>query len=290
MTVPADPEYETSEPVLYEVRGAVAIVTMNRPCYHNAQNNQLTYALDDALMRAVNEDDVRAILVCGAGKNFSAGHDLGSPGRDAHVSRPDRRMPWWDGVGKDGAEGQFVREQEVYLGMCRRWREIPKPTVAVVQGACIGGGLMLAWVCDFIVASEDAYFMEPALAMGVPGVEYFAHAFEMAPRLAREFLMLGEKMSAARAYELQMINRVVPREVLLDEALAIGERLATRSRFSLALAKQLLNFVDDLRGKRSAMDGAFAFHHLGHAHNQLLGGSIIGEQTRQSMRDGNAEK
>ena len=81
--------------------------------------------------------------------------------------------------------------------------------------------------------------MEPALAMGVPGVEYFAHAFEMAPRLAREFLMLGEKMSAARAYELQMINRVVPREVLLDEALAIGERLATRSRFSLALAKQL---------------------------------------------------
>lgn len=289
MTEPA-PEYETAEPVLYEARGPVAIVTMNRPRYHNAQNNQMSYALDDALMRAVNDDAIGAIVLAGAGKNFSAGHDLGSPGRDSHVEIPDRRMPWWNAVDKEGAERQFVREQEIYLGLCRRWRDIPKPTVAAVQGACIAGGLMLAWVCDLIVASEDAFFLEPALAMGVPGVEYFAHAFEMSPRIAREFLLLGEKMSARRAYEVQMVNRLVPREALLDEAIAIAERLATRSRFSLTLAKQLLNFVDDLQGKRSAMDGAFAFHHLGHAHNQLLGGSIIGAQTRASMRDENAEK
>lgn len=283
------PRYETDEPVLYDVRGTTAIVTMNRPRYHNAQNNQMTYALDDAFMRAVADDAVSAIVLCGAGKNFSAGHDLGSPGRDSHVPIDDRRMPWWNAVGKPGAEQQFVREQEIYLGMCRRWRDIPKPMIAAVHGACIAGGLMLAWVCDFIVATDDAFFMEPALAMGVPGVEYFAHAFEMSPRIAREFLMLGEKMPAQRAYELQMINRIVTADRLMDEALAMADRAATRSRFSLALAKQVLNFVEDLRGKRTAMDGAFGFHHLGHAHNQLLGGSIIGAQTKDSMRDNTSE-
>tara|TARA_B100000678_G_scaffold266540_1_gene251482 strand:- start:302 stop:1168 length:867 start_codon:yes stop_codon:yes gene_type:complete len=283
------PEYETDQPVLYDARGPIAVITMNRPRYHNAQNNQMTYALDEAFMRAVADDDIRAIILCGNGKNFSSGHDLGSPGRDSQVPVMDRRMPWWDGVGKAGAEQQFVREQEVYLGMCRRWRDIPKPTIAAVQGACIAGGLMLAWVCDFIVASDDAYFMEPALAMGVPGVEYCAHAFEMAPRIAREFLMLGEKMSATRAYELHMVNRLVPSDKLMDEAVAMAERAATRSRFSLALAKQMLNFVDDLGGKRTAMDGAFALHHLGHAHNQLLGGSLIGTQTKDSMRANTTE-
>src|SRR3546814_1197086 len=79
-----------------------------------------------------------------------------------------------DHVGKPGAEFQLVREQEVYLGMCRRWRDIPKPTIAMVQGACIAGGLMLAWVCDLIIASDDAYFADPTVTMGIPGVEYFA--------------------------------------------------------------------------------------------------------------------
>lgn len=278
------PEYETLEPVRYETRDAVAIVTMNRPRYHNAQNNQMTYALDAALMRAAGDDAIGAIVLCGAGRNFSAGHDLGSPGRDGDQPIEQRVTPWWNAVGKPGVEQQFVREQEVYLGMCRRWRELPKPMVAAVQGACIAGGLMLAWICDIIVASRDAFFLEPALTMGVPGVEYAAHAFEMPPRIAREFLMLGEKMPAARAYEVGMVNRLVDREALMDEALAIADRLAIRSRFSLAMAKQMMNFVDDVQGRRVAMDGSFAFHHLGHAHNQLLGGSLIGAQDRSSMQ------
>jgi enoyl-CoA hydratase len=276
--------YETGEPVLYETRGSVAIVTMNRPRYNNAQNNQMTYALDAAFMRAAHDDKIQAILLLGAGKNFSGGHDLGSPGRDSHVPIADRRSGWWDGTDKPGAEKLYVREQEVYLGMCRRWREIPKPMIAAVQGACIAGGLMLAWICDFIVASDDAYFLEPALLMGVPGVEYFAHAFEMSPRIAREFLMLGEKMTAARAYEVCMVNRVVPAAQLADEALSIAGKLAEKSRFAMALAKQAMNFVDDLQGKRSAMDGVFAMHHLAHAHNQMTTGTIIGGQTADSMK------
>ena len=82
-----------------------------------------------------------------------------------------------------GVESRYARELEVYLGMCRRWREIPKPTIAMVQGACIAGGLMLAWGCDLIVAADDAFFADPVVRMGIPGVEYFAHPWVMGPRV-----------------------------------------------------------------------------------------------------------
>lgn len=279
--------YETDEPVLYEKRGALGIVSMNRPRFNNAQNNQMTYALDAALMQATNDDEVAVIIIRGEGKHFSAGHDMGTPGRDTHREIPDRKSSWYNAVGKPGAEGQYVREQEVYLGMCRRWKEIPKPVVAAVHGACIAGGLMIAWMADIIVASDDAFFSDPVIHMGVPGVEYSAHAFEMSPRIAREFLMLGEKMTAQRAYEVGMVNRVVPRDRLLDEAVAIGEKLAQRPRFGLVLTKQAMNFVEDLRGKRSAMDGMFGFHQLAHMHNLLVGQTIAGGQTAASMKTHN---
>ena len=134
---------------------------------------------------------------------------------------------------------------------------------------------MLAWIADIIVASDDAFFQDPVLKMGVPGVEYFAHAFEMPPRIAREFLMLGEKMPADRAYQVGMVNRVVARDSLLEEALRVAERLAARPRFAMALTKQAFNFVDDLQGKRNAMEGVFAMHHLAHTHNRLEYGASV---------------
>lgn len=255
------------EPVLYHRRGAVAVISLNRPRYGNAQNQHMLYALDAAFMRAVDDDEVGAIVLRGEGKHFSSGHDLGTPDGRAWVRDVDRKTSWYDSEGKPGAERGYAGEQELYLGLCRRWRDIPKPTIAAVQGACIAGGLMLAWICDIIVASDDAYFSDPVVAMGVPGVEYFAHAFEMPSRIAREFLMLGEKMTAVRAHELGMVNRVVAPERLDDEAMSIGDRLAERPRFALALTKQAFNFVDDLQGKRNAMEGVFAMHHLAHSHN-----------------------
>ena len=186
--------YETDEPVLYEVRDGIASVTMNRPAFNNAQNSQMTYALDAAFKRAVDDDAVSVIVLRGAGKHFSAGHDIGTPGRD--VNKPFERVHlWWDHTNKPGAEFNYAREQEVYVGMCRRWHEMPKPTIAMVQGACVAGGLMLAWVCDLIVASDDAFFQDPVVRMGIPGVEYFAHAHELNPRVAKEFLFLGERMT-----------------------------------------------------------------------------------------------
>jgi enoyl-CoA hydratase len=286
MNAPVKDSPSKADIVRYEVSDGIAIVTMNRPIYHNAQNSKMTYALDAAFRRAVDDDAVKVIILGGAGKNFSAGHDIGTSERDAHESF-ERAHLWPDHVGKPGAEFQLVREQEVYLGMCRRWREVPKPTIAMVQGACIAGGLMLAWVCDLIVASEDAYFSDPVVQMGIPGVEYFAHAYELNPRIAKEFLFLGDKMSAQRAYQMGMVNRVVARAQLEAETRSMAIRIAAQPRMALALTKQSINHVEDLQGKRTAMDAAFGWHHFAHAHNSLLTGHNLAGLDARTMAAAN---
>lgn len=281
--------YETDAPVLYERKGAIAWVRMNRPNFGNAQNGQMTYALDAAFRRAADDDEVKVIVLAGEGKHFSAGHDIGTPGRDVRLSF-DRVSLWPDHVNKPGAEAYYTREQELYLHMCRRWREMPKPTIAMVQGACIAGGLMLAWVCDFIIASEDAFFQDPVVRMGIPGVEYFAHAFELPPRIAKEFLMLGERMGAERAHMLGMVNRITPREELEACVTGFAERLIEMPRLGLTLAKQAINHVEDLRGKRTAMDASFHMHHFAHAQNELLHGNGIASVTPKDIAAANDRK
>lgn len=274
--------YETDEPVLYEARDAIATVTLNRPQFNNAQNSQMTYALEAAFRRAVDDDAVKVIVLSGAGKHFSAGHDIGTPGRDINQSIPRTSM-WYDHVNKPGGEFLYAREQEVYLGMCRRWRDLPKPTIAMVHGACVAGGLMLAWVCDLIVASDDAFFADPVVRMGIPGVEYFAHPYELNPRIAKEFLFLGERMPASRAYEMGMVNRVVPRADLEQHTYDIAQRIANMPRMGLALAKQAVNHVEELQGKRAAMDAAFGWHQFAHVHNELISGDKLGGYDARAM-------
>ncbi|MEO9633527.1 MAG: enoyl-CoA hydratase [Parasphingorhabdus sp.] len=280
------PEYETGEPILYEAKDGIAWITLNRPDFHNVQNSQMTYALDDAFMKAVDDDAVKCIVLKSDAKHFSAGHDIGSPGRDFHSSF-DRRLMWYDHANKPGAEKAYIREQEVYLGMCKRWRNIPKPTIAQVHKGCIAGGLMLAWVCDMIVASDDAFFQDPVLQMGFPGLEYFAHTFELNTRIAKEFLFLGERMSAQRAYEMGMLNRVVPREQLADEVLKIAQRIAEQPRLALQLAKQACNHMDTLAGKEAGIEASFGYHHFAHAQNQLTKGDYIAGFDGKKMAEKN---
>jgi enoyl-CoA hydratase len=266
-----------ADEVRYERRGPVALVTMNRPRYRNAQNSAMTYALDAAFSRAVDDDEARVIVLGGAGDHFSAGHDIGTPERDADTTFPRRAGIWWDHTRKEGADRRYAREIEVYLGMCRRWREIPKPTIAMVQGACIAGGLMLAWVCDLIVAAEDAFFADPVLRMGIPGVEYFAHPWVVGPRFAREMLFTGDRFDARRAYEIGMVNRVVPRGELEPAVVALAERIAAMPAFGLALAKRAVNQCEDQMGMRAGMDAVFGLHHVAHAHNaEVTGNSLAG--------------
>lgn len=285
-----DPIYEEDEPVLYAVEDGIAYVTLNRVKYHNSQNGQMLYALDDVFYKATGDDEVKVIVLRANGKHFSAGHDIGTPGRDYHVGRPDRRSMNYDHAGKPGAELAFVREQEVYLEFCRRWRAIPKPTIAQVHKGCIAGGLMLAWVCDLIIASDDAFFQDPVVQMGFPGVEYFAHPFELNVRQAKEFLMLGERWSAERVLAAGMINKVVPRDELEAAVKDWADKIAKQPRMGLNLTKIALNQAEDLQGKRAAMDAAYGYHHFAHANNTIVKGDYIAGFDAKKMAKSNKAK
>nr|WP_042186129.1 enoyl-CoA hydratase [Kibdelosporangium sp. MJ126-NF4]CEL17106.1 Enoyl-CoA hydratase [Kibdelosporangium sp. MJ126-NF4]CTQ91665.1 Enoyl-CoA hydratase (EC 4.2.1.17) [Kibdelosporangium sp. MJ126-NF4] len=271
--------------VRYEQQGPVATITMNRPQYRNAQNSAMTYALDEAFARAVDDAEVKVIVLAGEGKHFSAGHDIGTPERDVDVSFERKAVLWWDHVDRPGGDQRYAREMEVYLGMCRRWREIPKPTIAMVQGACIAGGLMLAWVCDLIVASDDAFFADPVVRMGIPGVEYFAHPWVLGPRAAKEVLFTGDRFSARQAHDWGMVSRVVPRESLTEETLALAGRIAEMPQFGLALAKRAVNQAEDLMGLRSGMDSVFGLHHFAHAHNAEVSPDSLAGMDARSMKE-----
>ena len=273
-----------ADEVLYDVRDQVAVITLNRPEYANAQNSAMTYALDAAFGRAVNDDRVAVLVLAGAGKHFCGGHDIGTPGRDADQSFDRQAVLWWDHVGKAGADARYAREMEVYLGMCRRWREIPKPVIAMVQGACIAGGLMLAWVCDLIVAADDAFFADPVVRMGIPGVEYFAHPWMLGPRLAKEVLFTGGRFGAERAYQAGMVSRVVPRASLEAVTFELAEQVAGMPPFGLALAKRAVNQCEDLMGMRPGMDAVFGLHHLAHAHNAEVSGDYLAGLDARGMK------
>src|SRR6476469_6059333 len=278
------------QPVAYEATGAVARVRLDRPDYRNAQNSAMTYALDAAFVRAVDDDAVKVIVLSGNGTHFCAGHDIGTPGRDVDQSFDRKAVIWWDHTDKEGGDLRFARESEVYLGMCRRWREIPKPVIAMVHGACIAGGLMLAWSCDFIVASDDAFFSDPVVRMGIPGVEYFAHPWVMNPRAAKEFLFTGDRFTAQRALQLGMVNQVVPTDQLESTVLARAERISEMPRFGLALTKKAINQAEDLMGMRAGMDSVFGLHHFAPAHNAETSDDSLGGQSAKSMAEKNKQQ
>jgi len=271
--------------VLYAQSGAVAVISLNRPQYRNAQNSAMTYALDAAFHRAAMHDEISVIVLRGNGEHFSAGHDIGSPGRDIDVSYPRVTM-WPDHVGKPGIESRLDRESEVYLELVRRWRDLPKPTIAAVQGACIAGGLMLAWACDLLIAADNAFFADPVLRMGAPGVEYFAHPWQMGPRFAKEFLFLGERVDAVRARELGMVNRVVPLAELDATVMEMAGKISAMPRMALTLTKNAVNFAEDAMGLREGIDHSFALHQLAHASSaEVSGGDAIRGATPASLKE-----
>ncbi len=161
-------------------------------------------------------------------------------------------------------------EQEIFLGFCWRWRNMPKPTIAAVQGKAIAGGLMLVWPFDLIIASEDAQFSDPVVSFGVNGHEYFVHAWEVGHRKAKEMLFTGESISAQEGKELGMVNRVVKREDLASEALALAEKIAKQPSMGLRLSKMAVNQSLDAQGMYNAIQSAFGLHHLGHANMRIM--------------------
>ena len=254
----------------YEVvRPHVAKIMMNRPGVRNAQDHQLTYDLNACFDQAAQDNDIKVVLLGGEGPHFSAGHDLSAPSQPEHPP-----VGTWGLSDEEGVHRRYSLEQEVYLGLCRRWRDMPKPTIAMVQGKCIAGGLALAWVCDLIVASDDAAFIDPVVGMGVCGIEYFAHPYELGVRKAKELLFTADWWSAEEAHRLGMVNHVVPRAELETFALAMACKIAEKPALALKLAKQAVNTARNNMGERATMDTSFALHHLCHDRLAELGAGV----------------
>jgi enoyl-CoA hydratase len=263
------------ETVLYQqpLDGVVRVV-LNRPDQRNAQNLQMLYDLTAAFDRAVLDDSVKVIVLAGEGPHFSAGHDLKRTGKSQlGVDFPLKGN--WGGFAQQGAHGRYAREQEIYLNLTRRWRNAAKPTIAQVHGACIAGGLMLAWACDLIIASTDATFCDPSVYFGSPGVEYFVHPWELGPRKAKEYLFTGETWSAEDARQRGMVNHVVPRDELPAFVLKMAQKICAKPLFSLALAKEAVNRCVDITGQQAAVDSIFGLHQLAHANNVQQFGRLL---------------
>jgi enoyl-CoA hydratase len=244
----------------------VAIIALNRPQQANAQSPELLTELDQAFDRAAEDEAVRVIVLRANGKHFSAGHDLTPPPPDSP------RAAMLDDVAENGLLRLYRWEAKTYLGLCRKWRDLPKPTIAAVQGACIGGGLMLAWPCDLIIAADDARFSDPVLRMGVGGVEYHGHTWELGARKAKELLFTAGFIDAQEAHRLGMVNRVVPRDELEPATLALAREIAQMHPHALLMAKQAVNQTLDAMGQYAAMQAVFNLHSLGHANAQAATG------------------
>tara|TARA_R110000822_G_scaffold15962_2_gene54670 strand:- start:9 stop:848 length:840 start_codon:yes stop_codon:yes gene_type:complete len=252
----------------------VARISLNRPEARNAQNTKLLYELNDAFDKAAADDDISVIILAANGPHFSAGHDLREPDPIGSLKDYDT-VGTWCGFSCDGAEGWMAREKELYQGLSERWRNIPKPTIAQVQGKCIAGGLMLVWPCDLIVASEDASFSDNTVSMGMTGVEFFGHPWELGARKAKEMLFTSDSVSAQDAHRLGMVNQVVTAADLESSTLDLASRIAAKPLFALKLAKESVNAAADAQGRVSAMQTAFALHQLGHSHNMQVHGLPI---------------
>ena len=228
--------------VRYEVDGATAVVTLDRPRYRNAQSWRLLDELDVALDRAVEDREVRVVVVKGEGQNFSAGHDLGTPEQIEDYKQ--RGLP------RVGIE-EYDAFRKYNLDLTLKWRNLPKPTVAMVQGYCIYGGWMIAAAMDVIFASPDARFLAGQ-------VEYFSIPFDVGFRKAKELLFESRFIDAEEARQLGFVNRVYPDEQLEKETLAWASRVAETGYGSLRMAKLAVNKMHDLVGFSAAMEAAFA--------------------------------
>jgi enoyl-CoA hydratase len=241
----------TTELIQYDVAEQIATISLNRPEAANAQNLELLDQLDQLWTRAADDPDVKVIVLRGNGKHFSAGHDI-----KANAS-------WSQKV---TVADVYEIEARRYIGYSLRWRNIPKPSIAAVQGVCIAGGLLLAWPCDLIVAADDAKFSDPVVAMGIGGVEYHGHTWEFGPRLAKEILFTGRAVTAEEAQRIGMVNKVVPRRELDSATRQLACHIARMHPFALRMAKRAVNQTLDIQGFTTAVQAVFDVHQLGHGH------------------------
>jgi enoyl-CoA hydratase len=262
--------------IRYEVDGPVATITMDRPDMANAQNTTLIDEVDAAFDAADEDDAVRVVVLAGNGKHFSAGHDLKELVGD---TEPDKRR-----LMRETPEGTLRHEQQMYFDRCVKIHDFRKPTIAAVQGSCIAAGLMLACMCDLIVAADDAVFSNPVLRMTGAGVELLVEPWELGARKAKEFLFTGDKIDAAEAWRLGLVNRVVPRDSLESAVKALAEQVALVPPTTAQVVKQSINHMLDLQGQRDSWRYHFMAHHWMHNTSTALN-ALEERKTKKSMKE-----
>ena len=230
----------------YEQLGRVARLTLDRPQYRNAQSRVLVEELDDAYRRAAGDDSVGAIVLAGAGDHFSAGHDLGTPEETAD----QHARPY-----QDGLRGRYKRNWDLNIETSLRWRNIPKPTIAAVQGYCIFAGWIIASASDVIFAADDAMFLPT-------NFQYFSVPWDLHHRKAKEILFESRFIGAEEAHELGFVNRVLPRAELDGETMAYAARVAQNDPFQLRMIKLAINQAQDAQGFTPHITGAHALYML----------------------------
>jgi enoyl-CoA hydratase len=211
-------KYET---ILNETRGRVGLVTLNRPQAMNALNNQLMRELMDALEAFDKDDAIGAMVVTGNEKAFAAGADI-----------------------KELADKSIEEMMDKdHIAVFGRIRTIRKPVIAAVSGWALGGGCEVALSCDMIVASESAKFGQPEINIGVipgaGGTQRLARTVGKA--IAMEMILNDRRLTAQEAYQFGMVNRVVPVEAFLAEALKLAEEVASRAPVAVRAAKKMIN-------------------------------------------------
>ncbi|MBI3708246.1 MAG: enoyl-CoA hydratase/isomerase family protein [Proteobacteria bacterium] len=218
------------------IEGAVAIITLDRPQALNALNTALMEQVTAALQGFVAAREVRAIVLHGAGRAFSAGFDLKeSAARD--ITGPEE----WRAVLDDD-----------FKFLIQFW-DCPKPTIAAVHGFCLAGAFEMALSCDVTVAAEGTRFGEPEVRFG-SGMVALLLPWVVGPKAAKELLLTGnDKVDAARALQLGIVNHVVPAGQELDKALDIARDIAAAAPLSVELTKRAINRTYEMMNMRQAL-------------------------------------
>lgn len=228
--------------IIYEKEGALAWVKLNRPRYLNAQSQVLLEEMDAAFEEAVEDEEVRVIILSGEGDHFSAGHDLGTP--DEIEDRAKRNYT-------PDIRGIVERMSKVYVEYGLKWRDLPKATIAMIHGYCIYGGWQIASSMDLVVAAEDTKLL--------PGfIEYFSIPWDLGVRKTKEMLFQNSFMSAQEAQEAGFVNLVVPPDQLKAETVALAERIAETDPFLVRMSKLSINQAQDVSGFRMAVQTALS--------------------------------
>ena len=228
----------------YEVVAKVARITLSRPQYRNAQSRRLLEELDAAFATAGANSNVHVIALFGSGDHFSGGHDLGT--QDEKDDRSERPL-------QAGLRGRFDHSRENFVEKTLRWRNIPKPTIAGVQGYCIFAGWMVASAMDIIYAAEDAMFLGS-------NFQYFSIPWDVHPRKAKEFLYESRFLDAHDAQELGLVNRVFPATDLAPAVIEYAERISENDPMQLRMMKMAVNQMQDIQGFAGHLTAAHAMH------------------------------